>query len=58
MLAELNGVHVTKSQLKLETLGNAGNSSVSFLADPLRSDLRNQLVAVGMPAVTVNSLFA
>jgi uncharacterized repeat protein (TIGR01451 family) len=58
VLAELDGVHVTKSQLKLETLGNAGNSSVSFLVDPLRSDLRNQLVAAGMPAATVNSLFA
>jgi glycerophosphoryl diester phosphodiesterase len=58
VLAELDGVHVTKSQLKLETLGNAGNSSVSFLVDPLRSDLRNQLVAAGMPAATVSSLFA
>jgi uncharacterized repeat protein (TIGR01451 family) len=58
VLAELDGVHVTKSQLKLETLGNAGNSSVSFLVDPLRSDLRNQLVAAGTPVATVNSLFA
>jgi uncharacterized repeat protein (TIGR01451 family) len=58
VLAELDGVHVTKSQLKLETSGNAGNSSVSFLVDPLRSDLRNQLVAAGMPAATVNALFA
>jgi uncharacterized repeat protein (TIGR01451 family) len=58
VLAELNGVNLTKAQLKLETLGNAGNSSVSFTVDPFRSDLRNQLLAVGMPTATVNSLFA
>ncbi len=58
VLAELDGANLTKAQIQFETLGNAGNSSVSFLADPLRSDLRNQLIAAGTPAATVNSLFA
>jgi uncharacterized repeat protein (TIGR01451 family) len=58
VLAELDGANLTKAQIQFETLGNAGNSSVSFLADPLRSDLRNQLVAAGTPVATVNSLFA
>jgi hypothetical protein len=58
VLAQLDGVNLSASQLQFETLGNAGSSSVSALNDPFRSGLRNQLLGGGVPTATVNALFA
>ncbi|MFM2429143.1 MAG: hypothetical protein RLZZ511_356 [Cyanobacteriota bacterium] len=57
VLAELDGVNLTKSQIQFETLNSYGSTSVSFLSDPLQSELRDRVLALGLGANEANAIF-
>jgi uncharacterized repeat protein (TIGR01451 family) len=57
VLAELEGVNLSKSQIQFETLNSYGSISVSFLSDPLKSELRDRVLALGISASEVNAIF-